>query len=111
VGIIALLALGVAFIPGGEDATDVILTALSMAFLAVIAWFVFRLYREQHLTIATLSDSRRAALFGALGVIALLVAGSDELFGSPAGTLAWIAGMALAVLAIVLVWREATSYT
>jgi hypothetical protein len=111
VAIILLLALAVAVLPGGDDATDVILTALSIAFLAVIAWFAYRLYKEQQLTMATLSDSRRAILFGALGVIALLVAGADELFDSGGGTLAWIAGMALAVLAIVAVWREATSYS
>jgi hypothetical protein len=111
VAIIMLLALAVAVIPGGDDATDVMLTALSMAFLAVIAWFAYRLYREQQLTLVTLSDGRRAILFGALGVMALLVAGADELFDTPGGTLAWIGGLALSVLAIVMVWREATSYS
>ena len=66
------------------------LTAITMAFLAAIAWTVYVLSRQNQLTLATLSDGRRAILYGALGLIALLIAGSDELFSSGGGTLAWI---------------------
>ena len=48
------------------------------------------LSRQNQLTLATLSDGRRAILYGAFGLIALLIAGSDELFSSGGGTLAWI---------------------
>ena len=65
VAIIMLLALVVAVVPGGDAAAEAILVALSMAFLAAIAWFVARLYRDQQLTLATMPDSRRAILFGA----------------------------------------------
>ena len=46
------------------------------------------LSRQNQLTLATLSDGRRAILYGALGMIALLIAGSDELFSTGGGTLA-----------------------
>ena len=111
IAIIALVALGVAFIPGGEDAADTALTALTLGFLAAIGFLCYRIYREQQLTLATLGDGRKAILFGALGLIALLIAGADELFDTAGGTLAWIVLMVGSVLAIVAVWREATSYT
>jgi hypothetical protein len=111
VAIVAVAALGITVLPGGGDAADAALTALSMAFLAAIALFVYRVYREQQLTISTLSEGRRAILLGALGLIAFLIAGADELFETGGGALAWIALMALSVAAIVLVWREATTYS
>ena len=39
VAIILLLALVVAVVPGGDAAAEAILVAMSMAFLAAIAWF------------------------------------------------------------------------
>lgn len=111
VAIIAVLALGVAFIPGGDAAADTALTALTMGFLVAIGFLCYRIYREQQLTLATIPDGRRALMFGALGLIALLIAGMDELLATTGGALAWIALMALSVLAIVYVWREATRYT
>lgn len=108
--IIALLALVVAVVPGGDDAADTVLTALTMCFLAVIAWFVYRAYRENRMTLDSLSDGRRAVLYGALGGIALLIAGADELFETGGGTLAWFALIAACGLAIFRVWRDATSY-
>src|ERR687892_611066 len=79
VAIIALMALGVALIPGGGTAAETVLAALSMAFLAVIAFFVYRLYMQNQLTLSTLRDAQRAILYGAFGVIALMIAGADQL--------------------------------
>jgi uncharacterized membrane protein YobD (UPF0266 family) len=108
--IVMLLALVVAFVPGGGNAAETILTVITMAFLALIAWTVFVLGRQNQLTLATLSDARRAVLYGALGLIALLIAGSDELFSSGAGTLAWILLLGAAVAAIWRIWIEANTY-
>jgi hypothetical protein len=111
VAIIALMALGIAVLPGGGAAAEATLTALSMAFLAAIAFFVYRLYREQQMTMMTLTDGRRAILFGAVGAIALLIVGFEEFSDWEGGILLWIALMAAAVGAIFLVWRDATTYT
>jgi hypothetical protein len=110
VAIIVLLALAVTVVPGGGDAAETILVALSMAFLAAIAWFAYRLYHDQQMTLATLSDGRRALLFGAVGAIALLVVGFEEFTSWSGGILVWIALMAGAVGAIFLIWRDATTY-
>lgn len=105
-----LLAAVVAFVPAGGNAADAILTAITMSFLAAIAWAVFVLSRQQQLTLATLSDGRRAILYAALGLLALLIAGSDEMFSSGGGTLAWIVLLGASIAAIWKVWTEANTY-
>jgi hypothetical protein len=110
VAIVLLLALLVAFAPHGGNVADAILTAITMGFLAAIAWTVFVLSRQNQLTLAGLSDGRRAILYGSLGLIALLVAGSDEMFASGGGTLAWILLLGASVAAIWKVWTEANTY-
>jgi hypothetical protein len=109
IAIVMLLALVVAFVPGGGNAAATILAALTMGFLAAIAWMVYVMSRQNQLTLATLSDSRRAILYGALGMIALLIAGSDELFATGGGTVAWILLLGASVGAIWRVWVDANS--
>jgi hypothetical protein len=105
-----LLALGVAFLPGGGNVAAAVLAALTMALLAGISWMVYVLSRENQLTLATLSDGRRAILYGAVGMILLLIAGSDRLFSSGGGTLLWILLLAASIAAIWKVWMEANTY-
>ena len=108
--IVMVLALGVAFLPGGGNAVDTVFTALTMGFLAGIAWMLYTLSRQNQLTLATLSDGRRAVFYGAFGMIALLIAGTDELFESGGGTLLWILLLGASVAAIWRVWTEANTY-
>jgi hypothetical protein len=110
IAIIMLLALAVAFAPAGGNAADAILAAITMGFLAAIAWTVFVLSRQNQLTLATLSDGRRAILYGALGMIALLIAGSNELFSSGGGTLLWVLLLGASIAAIWRIWMEANTY-
>lgn len=109
VAIIMLAALVVAFVPGGGNAADTVLTAITMGFLAAIAWMVYVLSRQNQLTLATLSDGRRAILYGALGMIALLIAGIDELFSTGGGTVAWILLLGASVGAIWRIWVDANA--
>jgi hypothetical protein len=109
IAIIMLLALVVAFLPGGGNLADALLTALTMGLLAGVAWMVYTVSRENQLTLATLSDGRRAALYGAVGLIALLIAGTDKMFDSGGGTMLWILLLAAAVATIWRVWMEANS--
>jgi hypothetical protein len=110
VAIIMVLALGVAFIPGGGNAVDTIFTAITMGFLAGIAWMIYTLSRENQLTLATLSDGRRAIFYGAFGMLALLIAGTDKLFATGGGTVLWILLLAASVVAIWRIWVEANTY-
>jgi O-antigen/teichoic acid export membrane protein len=111
IAIIAALAAGVDFLPGGGAAAATVLSALTMIFFAAIAWLIYRVYREQQLTLSTLSDTRKAGLFGAVGAIALLLVGYNDFSSWTGGLLLWIALMAGCVAIIFLVWREATTYS
>ena len=108
--VVMLLALLVAFAPAGGNAADAVLTAITMGFLAAIAWTVFVLSRQNQLTLASLSDGRRAILYGAIGLIVLLIAGSGKLFSSGGGTLAWILLLGVSIAAIWRIWMEANTY-
>ncbi|HEU4393120.1 MAG TPA: hypothetical protein VFR04_05715 [Solirubrobacterales bacterium] len=110
VAIVMVLALGVAFAPGGGNLADAVFTALTMGFLAGISWFVYTLSRQNQLTLAALSDGWRAILYGAIGMLVLLVAGSDKLFATGGGTLLWILLLGASVAAIWRVWVEASTY-
>jgi hypothetical protein len=110
VAIIMLLALGVAFVPGGGNVVATVETAIIMGFLAGITWMLYTLSRQNQLTLATLTDGRRAIFYGAFGMLALLVAGQDKLWSTGLGTLVWLVLLAASIVAIWRVWTEANSY-
>jgi hypothetical protein len=110
IAIVMALAFGVAFLPAGGNVAEAVLTAITIGFLTAIAWTVYVLSRQNQLTLAALSDGRRAILYGAIGLIALLIAGSDEMFASGGGTLAWLLLLAASVAAIWRIWIEANTY-
>ena len=109
ISIIAVLALGVAFLPRGGDIASAVFTAITMAFLTVLTLAVYGAARSNSMTLLALPDSRRFILYGALGLIVLLVAGASQMFDTGLGSLAWILLLASAVIGIWLVWSEAKS--
>ena len=109
VGIILLLALPVAFLPHGDNVAEALLAALTMGLLAGISWMLYTLSRQNQLTLATLSDGRRAILYGGFGLIALLIAGADKMFATGGGSVLWILLFAAAAAAIWRVWMEANT--
>jgi hypothetical protein len=110
VAIVMLLALGVAFLPGGGNLAEALITALIMALLAGMTWMLYTVSRENQLTLATLSDGRRALLYGAIGMVTLLIAGWDKLASTGGGTLLLIVLLAASAAAIWKVWIEANTY-
>jgi O-antigen ligase len=111
IAIIALVALLVAFLPGGGQAAQAAITVLMMAFLATLGFAARQVYRENRLTFDTLPDDQRAVLLGSLGVIVLMVAGADEMLGGGGfGAVLWVTLIACAVLAIIGVWTRSHSY-
>jgi hypothetical protein len=109
VAIVMLLALPVAFLPRGDNLAEALLTALTMGLLAGISWALYVFSRENQLTLATLTDGRRAVLYSGFGLIALLIAGSDKMTSTGGGTLLWIVLLAVAIGAIWRVWMEANT--
>lgn len=110
IAIIALLALGLAFLPGGGSAASAVLTALSLAFLAAIGLLAARIWRQTGMTRDVMSDRQRMVFYGSLGAIALMIAGLDEMLDSGGGTVAWIAIVGVSVYLAVTTWRQASSY-
>jgi len=110
IAIVMLLAFCVAFVPAGGNLAEAVLTAITMGFLAGIVWMLFVSSRQNQLTLATLNDARRGILYAALGMIALLIAGSDEMTSTGGGTFAWIVLLGASIAAIWRVWIDANSY-
>jgi hypothetical protein len=109
IAIIAVLALGVAFLPRGGDIASAVFTLITMAFLTVIVLALYRFSQANRMTLLALPDSRRFVLYAALGLIVLLVAGASTMFDTGLGTLAWILLLGSAGVGIWLVWSEAKS--
>ncbi len=108
--IIAVLAAGVAFLPNGGNFADAALAAISIAFLAGIAWTVYRLTYAFRTPLLALPESRRVILYSCYGLVVLLVAGAPKMFDTGLGTMAWLLLLGSAVVGIWLVISEARSY-
>ena len=106
-GVIAAVALLLQVLPGGGNALDVVLTALTVAFFAAIALLVARMYRQYRLDIETLDSSIRLALYGSLAIAVLTFTGTDRLFNAGGGgVLAWFALLALASYGLFWAWTR-----
>ena len=51
IGVVAVVALAVALLPGGGDTAQLVLGALSLGFLAAIGFLGYRLYMENRYTL------------------------------------------------------------
>ena len=108
--IIALLALALTVVPGGGSVATALITALSLVFLTAIGLLGARLWRESSLTRDVMSERQRMIAYGALGALALMIAGLDELLDTGGGTVAWLAIVGVSVYLLVTTWRNVTSY-
>lgn len=110
-GVIALVALALVVLPGGGNALDVLLTALTIAFFAAIALLVARLYRQYRLDMETLDQGIRLALYGSLAIAVLTFTGTDRLFDAGgAGVVVWFALLALASYGLFWAWTRYRRY-
>jgi hypothetical protein len=110
-GVVALIALAFTVLPGGGGALDVVLTLLTITFLAAIAFLGYRLYNQYRLEIDTLEPNSRLALYGSLGLAILTFVATDRLFGTGgAGILIWFALLALCAYGLYWVWTRYRSY-
>lgn len=107
IGAIALVALAITVLPGGGTAVEVILTALTLTFLAAIGFFGFRLFHQFRFEIESLEDRDRGVLYGAFALIIFAFAAAQRMFDSGGGgTIAWLALMGIAVYALYWVWTR-----
>jgi hypothetical protein len=111
VAIIATIALAVVVLPGGGNATDLLLAVLSLAFLGAMAWFAARLYHENQFTLAALSTRSRALLYGAVAAAFAALTGTDRMLDTGPGTVLWLALLGGAVASVYYVWTESRRYS
>lgn len=109
IAIIALLALIVAVVPGGDNAARAIMAALGITFLALIGFAGWQLFRQYRLDYSGLDERQRALFLGSLGAVVLMIAGADEMTETGIGLLLWLAVLGTAVFLIVRTWTEARS--
>lgn len=110
-GVVMLIALVLTVLPGGGNALDVILTSLTIAFLAAIAFLGYRLYRQYQLDIDGLQPNVRLVLYGSIGVAILTFVATDRLFDERGGgVVLWFALLALCSYGLYWVWTRYRSY-
>jgi hypothetical protein len=106
-GVIALIALVFVVLPGGGNALDVVLTALTIAFFAAIALLVARMYQQYRLDIESLDSSIRLALYGSLAIAVLTFTGTGRLFDAGGGgVILWFGLLALASYWLFWAWTR-----
>ena len=110
-GVVALIALVFAVLPGGGAVLDVALSLLGIVFLAAIAFLGYRLYRQYNLDIDTLEPNARLALYGSIGGAILTVVATNRLFDvGGVGVIVWFALLALCSYGLYWVWLQYRSY-
>ncbi len=106
VAIIVALAVAVAAIPGGSDTAGLVGAVFSLLFVALIAYFVARFYRDHRLDIYALGGVDRTILYVALAGIVLVLAATGRLTTTAGGTLVEIAVIAICAGALMRVYRN-----
>ncbi|MGH3025518.1 MAG: hypothetical protein ACRDLR_03645 [Gaiellaceae bacterium] len=94
----------------GDFALGFLVTVISLAFLAALAWIASRLYREHRSEIYGLGTRRRAIAYVALGVGALALTAVDRFWNSGLGTVVWLVLLGGCVYALYAVWRSSREY-
>ena len=102
--IVLVIAALVALVQGGVTAANVAIQAVTLVFLGTIVWFMSLTYRERRVSLYALGEGRRALLYVALGVATLTLTATSRLWGTGAGSVAWLillGGSAYAVFAVL----------
>lgn len=108
--IVLALAAVVAIVPQGGTGANVVIQAVSLAFLASLVWVASVLYRQNRTTLYSLGDARRAALYGAVAVLAITLSGTPQLWSTSAGSVAWLVLVGAAVYVVCAVVWSARKY-
>jgi hypothetical protein len=108
--IILVVAAVVAIAPGGSTSANVVIQAVSLAFLTSIAWVATLMYREHRTALYSLGDRRRAALYAAVGVLAMTLTATSRLWHTSGGSVAWLVLVGGAVYVGVTVLWAARQY-
>ena len=111
IAIIAAVALGIAFLPRGNEVAELALAILSLAFMAALGFLGYRLYMENKFTLWSMSDRHRAQFYAGFAVAFATLTASDRLLDSGFGFVLLVALLAGSVLAVYNAWVESRRYS
>jgi len=111
IGIIALIGLAVAILPGGSSAASLVLAVLSLGFLAAIGFLGYRLYIENKFTLWSMSTQHRATLYGGIAVATMTLIATSRLWHTGFGTVMWFVLLGGSGLAVYHAWVESRRYS
>jgi hypothetical protein len=105
IAIVLVIAALIVILPGGGTAASVVFAIVRLVFYGSLGWVAMIMYREHKTTLYGLGDGRRAVLYGAVAVAALVLTATSRLWQTSAGSVAWLLLMAGAVYAVfAVVW-------
>ena len=109
--ILALIALAIVVVPGGGPALTVVLTLLTIAFFTGIALLGYRLYRDQHFTLESMSERQRFVLYASIGLAFLTFTATSRLFNAGGlGVVAWLVLLAICSYGVMWVFVSYRRY-
>lgn len=110
-GLIALVALVLTGLPGGDNAINLILTALTIVFFTAIALVGYRLFRRFRMDLEGLPDANRAVLYGSVGLAFLTFCATDRMFDvGGGGVVIWLALLGACSYGVYWVWTQYRAY-
>jgi threonine/homoserine efflux transporter RhtA len=112
VAIVLAIAALIVLIPGGGSGANFAAQAVALAFLAVIGWFAYTMYRQHRTELDSLGTGRRAILYVAAGVAVLTMTAEPRLWqqGGTGGKIAFLLLLGAAGYAAFAVIRSARRY-
>ncbi|HEU0025118.1 MAG TPA: hypothetical protein VFQ12_10820 [Thermoleophilaceae bacterium] len=111
-GVLAVVALLLVLLPGGGATLDVVLTLLTIAFFAAIAFLGYRLFRQYRFEIGTLGDRQRLVLYGSVAAALVTFTATNRMFDEGGlGVLAWFALLGLCSYGLYWVWMSYRRYS
>ena len=109
--LIALVALVLTGLPGGDDALSFVLAALTIFFFTAIALLGYRLFRQYRMELEGLPDANRAVLYGSIGLAFLTFCATSRLFDiGGGGVVIWLALLGACSYGVYWVWTQYRAY-
>jgi hypothetical protein len=112
VAIVLAIAALIVLVPGGGSGANFASQAIALAFLAVIGWFAYTMYRQRRMELDSLGVPQRAILYVAAGVVVLTLTAQPRLWheAGAGGKVAFVVLLAGAGYAAFAVIRSARRY-
>jgi hypothetical protein len=110
IAIVLVIAAVVAVVPGGGTGATVAFQALSLIFLATLGWLASVMYRQHRTALYSVGDTRRAVLYAAVAVAAVVLTGTSRLWHTGAGSVVWLLLLGAAAYAVIAIFLAARKY-